>query len=137
MENASKALIIAGAILLSILIIGLGMMIFNQARDAISGSGLETEKATTFNSKFLEYTGNSVKKTDLISLIDLVISNDGTYKTTGYPLISITYSGTTYKSTATLSTLRNTISAATATKKFKVTPTKYDASGYITTITVE
>ena len=31
MENASKALIIAGAILLSILIIGLGMAIYQQA----------------------------------------------------------------------------------------------------------
>jgi len=30
MENASKALIIAGAILLSILIIGLGMAIYNE-----------------------------------------------------------------------------------------------------------
>ena len=31
MENASKALIIAGAILLSILIIGLGMFIYQQS----------------------------------------------------------------------------------------------------------
>ena len=35
MENASKALIIAGAILLSILIIGMGMFIYNQAQDQI------------------------------------------------------------------------------------------------------
>ena len=35
MENASKALIIAGAILLSILIIGLGMSIFNASKTAI------------------------------------------------------------------------------------------------------
>ena len=33
MENASKALIIAGAILLSILIIGLGMFIYNQEQE--------------------------------------------------------------------------------------------------------
>ena len=32
MENASKALIIAGAILLAILLISLGIMIFNQAQ---------------------------------------------------------------------------------------------------------
>ena len=32
MENASKALIIAGAILLAILIIGLGMFIYNSKK---------------------------------------------------------------------------------------------------------
>ena len=34
MENASKALIIAGAILLAILIIALGVFIFNKAKSA-------------------------------------------------------------------------------------------------------
>ena len=38
MENASKALIIAGAILLSILIIGIGMYIYNQAKEQIDNS---------------------------------------------------------------------------------------------------
>ena len=41
MENASKALIIAGAILLSILIIGLGMYIYQQANSATSGTNLD------------------------------------------------------------------------------------------------
>ena len=36
MENASKALIIAGAILLAILLISLGIMIFNQAQDTVN-----------------------------------------------------------------------------------------------------
>ena len=36
MENASKALIIAGAILLAILLISLGIMIFNQAHMRVS-----------------------------------------------------------------------------------------------------
>ncbi len=33
MENASKALIIAGAILISILIVGLGVIIYNNVSD--------------------------------------------------------------------------------------------------------
>ena len=33
MENASKALIIAGAILLSILLISLGLIVYNQAKE--------------------------------------------------------------------------------------------------------
>lgn len=57
MENASKALIIAGAILLSISIIAIGMAVFNQAKEAMDGSGLSSEKAAAFNSKFDSYAG--------------------------------------------------------------------------------
>ena len=39
MENASKALIIAGAILLAILLISLGIYIFSQAQSVVNDSG--------------------------------------------------------------------------------------------------
>lgn len=57
MENASKALIIAGAILLAILLISLGIMIFNQAQDTVNNSGMTQAEVTTFNNKFLKYEG--------------------------------------------------------------------------------
>lgn len=57
MENASKALIIAGAILLAILIIGLGMFVYQQASGAMDGIGMDTEKVTAYNSKFTQYEG--------------------------------------------------------------------------------
>ena len=53
MENASKALIIAGAILLAILLISLGIMIFNQASNTVSNSGMTEAEVTSFNNKFL------------------------------------------------------------------------------------
>ena len=58
MENASKALIIAGAILLSISIIAIGMAVFNQAKEAMDGSSLSSEKVATYNSKFDSYAGS-------------------------------------------------------------------------------
>lgn len=57
MENASKALIIAGAILLSILIIGLGMLIFNQAKNALGNTGIDKQKVRAYNESFLAYEG--------------------------------------------------------------------------------
>ena len=57
MENASKALIIAGAILLAILIISLGIGIFNQAQDTIGNGGMSKAEITTFNSNFTKYEG--------------------------------------------------------------------------------
>lgn len=57
MENASKALIIAGAILLAILLISLGIMIYNQAQGVVDGSGMSEAEVQTFNAKFLKYEG--------------------------------------------------------------------------------
>ena len=68
MENASKALIIAGAILLSILLISLGIMIFNQAQDSVQNSGMSKANVQTFNNTFLKYEGTK-SGTDVKSLI--------------------------------------------------------------------
>ena len=76
MENASKALIIAGAILLAILLISLGIMIFTQAQDTVTNSGMSEAELQSFNSKFLKYEGN-MKETMVKSLIQEVSSNNG------------------------------------------------------------
>ena len=76
MENASKALIIAGAILLSILIIGLGMFIYNQAYTAMSKINLNEQQVQTINSKFLNYgsEGTNINGTQAKRLCDTVMS---------------------------------------------------------------
>ena len=45
MENASKALIIAGAILVSILIIGLGMYLYTTASGVFDSNQLKEQQA--------------------------------------------------------------------------------------------
>ena len=75
MENASKALIIAGAILLSILLISLGIMIFNQAQDTVNSSGMSEAEITAFNNKFLKYEGEQ-KASVVKALINEVIANN-------------------------------------------------------------
>ena len=71
MENASKALIIAGAILLSILIIGLGMYIYQQANSATSGTNLDPQKANAYNGEFLQYEGTK-SGTDVKALVSAI-----------------------------------------------------------------
>ena len=75
MENASKALIIAGAILLSILLISLGIMIFNQAQDTVNNSGMSQAEITAFNNKFLKYEGKQ-KGSVVKSLVNEVIASN-------------------------------------------------------------
>ncbi len=76
MENASKALIIAGAILLAILLISLGIMIFNQAQDTVNNSGMTQAEITAFNNKFLKYEGKGKKTSDIKMLAnEVLVSN--------------------------------------------------------------
>ena len=57
MENASKALIIAGAILLSIAIIGIGMYIYTTAQQTIQSANMSQQEITAYNSTFVKYEG--------------------------------------------------------------------------------
>ena len=58
MENASKALIIAGAILLSIAIIGVGMFVYNSVSETITGAAdMSQDEINTYNQTFANYAG--------------------------------------------------------------------------------
>lgn len=72
MENASKALIIAGAILLAILLISLGIMIFSQAQNTVNNSGMSQAEITAYNEKVLKYEGDKVKGSIVKSMINEV-----------------------------------------------------------------
>lgn len=72
MENASKALIIAGAILLSILIIAIGVFIFNSAAETIRGANLNPQEIQQYNEPFEQYGGDNVSGSMAMSLCDAV-----------------------------------------------------------------
>ncbi len=80
MENASKALIIAGAILISILIIGLGVFIYNKAKGAMDDSiNLDSQKIQSINAKFEQYEGTGVSAADVRALTDLIRTHNNQY----------------------------------------------------------
>ena len=89
MENASKALIIAGAILLAILLISLGIIIFSQAQDTVDNSGMTQAEVQTFNGQLVKYEGEQ-KGTVVKTMIQevLAINNNGS----GYT-ITVTVDG--------------------------------------------
>ena len=76
MENASKALIIAGAILLAILIISLGIMIYNQASGVVNNNAMNEVDISTFNNKFTQYEGTNVRGAQVKALIQQVVTNN-------------------------------------------------------------
>lgn len=78
MENASKALIIAGAILLSILIIGLGMSVYNSASSSVGSANMDAQEIQSHNSQFLSYQGKQ-KGSQVIALINQIKKNNKDY----------------------------------------------------------
>ncbi len=93
MENASKALIIAGAILLSILIIALGIFIFNQAKGAINTNTLDSTTLSTFNSPIESYEGEAKLGSNLRSLMGTLITNAASNEGAAEYLPSVTLDG--------------------------------------------
>ena len=76
MENASKALIIAGAILLAILIISLGIMIYNQAAGVVNNNAMSDVEIQQFNQKFTQYEGTRVRGATVNSMLQAVLANN-------------------------------------------------------------
>jgi len=79
MENASKALIIAASVLLAILIIAMGVTIFNKAQNSSDTSNLDQTEINMFNQKFERYSNNQLGS-QVKSLISFAISNASTNK---------------------------------------------------------
>ena len=75
MENASKALIIAGAILLAILLITLGILVYNQAAGVINNNAMSDVEMQQFNQKFTQYEGKQ-RGVTVRSLLQTVLSNN-------------------------------------------------------------
>ena len=81
MENASKALIIAGAILISILIIAIGMYIYSQSTGSINGAigQMSTQEIDAANSQWTNYEGTQTG-TQVKALITRLIANANSFQ---------------------------------------------------------
>lgn len=83
MENASKALIIAGGILISILILSVLVYSFGNISQYFSSEEKvqQTEQLTTFNNQYESYNKKLLRGTDVISVINKAKDNNTRYGT--------------------------------------------------------
>lgn len=145
MENASKALLIAGAILLVIAIIGIGMSIFNQAQDIVGDATapMDALLVSAHNNRFQAYTKGSdteIKGSLIISLVgDTAAYNDSL--TDSRLQVTIVYNDGTNDDDITLLVPGSGPTLYTDGKSIIVSKDKYygvaefDDSGVITSIT--
>lgn len=78
MENATKALLIAAAVLIAIILISLGVSIVSSAQDQInrSNTALNSAEIESFNSQFRSYEGAAVSGTKVRTLGRAIIQNN-------------------------------------------------------------
>lgn len=87
MENASKALLMAGGMLIALLIIGALLLVFNQIGDyeKAQTTSEKTSQVADFNKEYAKYSGDNIKGYDVITIINKAIdfnSKEGTTKET-------------------------------------------------------
>lgn len=126
MENASKALLIAGAILIVILLISLGIYIYSQAQQQVDSVNMDEQEILAFNNKFAPYFGENVTGAQVNALLQQVIASNGQATELGYQSIALDSSGN----------ITDLNSRASTGEIYKVTPT-YGTDGRLTTIKIE
>ena len=82
MENATKALLIAGSVLIAILLIALGLRIFNTTSNttADSQAAMDTTSVMTFNSQFTGYLEKQLTATQANTLAQKIIASNASNK---------------------------------------------------------
>jgi len=72
MENATKALLIAAGVLIVILLISLGVGVFNTASEQMGNADLSEYQIQQHNDKFLKYVGNNVSGSEVNAMLKAV-----------------------------------------------------------------
>lgn len=93
MENASKALIMAGEILIALLILALVVYGYSNIRN-LSASELtekEIEQLAVFNKEYESYNRKLLRGVDVISVINKAIDNNKKYENDNYYTINIQF----------------------------------------------
>jgi hypothetical protein len=139
MENASKALIIAAAILISIMIISLGIWVFSMANKATSGVNLDEATVSQFNQQFAQYEGTRKSGSIVKTLLGTVRSNNTSHVDDASMRVAVTGAATmsSNKTTANdITTEYNTAIKAIENGSTYDVSFEYAESGLINKITI-
>lgn len=131
MENATKALIIAGSVLIVIVLISVGVSILSSTK-GLENNTQETAdvmETNSFNSRFTGYVGQNLSGSQIKSLCSTVIASNA--KNTAHK-VSLSNGTTTGTESSVISTIASGISA---NARYNVS-SAYDVEGYIVTLTI-
>ena len=135
MENATKALLIAAAVLVAILIISLGLVVYNMAAETVNSQNLSQQEVQAQNEKFARYDGDNKRGSEVNAMLRTVLQSNmdlsSTKKSDGF--VKVTSSDTSIS----LDTDATSISTRADTSKMYTIQVIYDkASGLVSEIKV-
>lgn len=128
MENATKALLIAAAVLVAILIISFGLVIYNKSTTATDSADLTATQIQAQNEKFAKYEGENQRGSVVNALLETVLTNNTTATSEG---AKVTVNGA-----VTLGTYDRSIGTKADTSVLYNIACTRGSSGVITTITI-
>lgn len=139
MENASKALIIAGAILLAILLISLGIIVYRQAAGVVNNNAMSEVEISSFNQKFTQFEGTNVKGSQVNSLLTQIVQNNVANQEDKSKQVKIEVSSSNWQGTVPPkdSAPVNSTTKAQSGKTYKVTCDLDSKTGLVTKVKIE
>ena len=79
MENASKALIIAGSIIISLVIVSLGILVYRRVSGTVTNANLDQQQIEAHNSEYEAYFGDYVSAANTKALLAKIKTNNTQY----------------------------------------------------------
>ena len=133
MDNASKALIIAGAVLIAVMLVSVGVMIYNQAAGVIGQgqSNMDALEITMANQPYTQYEGANKNRNAVGQLLDTIAQ---AYDAGAEHTVSVTIESApkTFSDNTNTSEIREAAKEIRKASNYKYTVTfDKDQNGYI------
>lgn len=136
MENATKALLIAAAVLVAILIISLGIVVYQMAAETMDSVNFSSQEITAFNDKFMHYNGNNVRGSEVNAMLKTVLNSNMQSRTEGLnPATDAKFVVVKNNTTTVLDKTATSIGTTVNTSKTYTVTVKMDAkTGFVNEI---
>lgn len=135
MENATKALLIAAAVLIAILIISLGLVVYNKASEVMGSVDMTEYQIQQFNNKFKKYAGTTVSGTDVNAMLETVFNHNNAQEDNS-TCVEVEVTGKTNSSITAKTGIENAPETVSVGSRYKVECHYSSKTGLIDKITV-
>ena len=134
MENASRAILIAGAVLIVLVVASVVVIFFNKGANSAEQVGKNTQEVyvQSHNAQFNIYEGENRKKAEIDKLVSVVNNNN---RRDGAHIVTIAGTGIAYDATNNRYTFAGENFVGGIMQDYDVTLT-YNGKGFIETINV-
>lgn len=129
MENATKALLIAAAVLIAILIISLGIVIYQMAAETVEGVNFSGQEVEANNEKFSRYNGQHRRGSEVNAMLKTVLNANLEASAAGETAKLVKVTGGSGASNISLSTGAKKLTAEAETAKLYTITVKYEGTG--------